>query len=123
VFKSAVWGVPFGIFWHWNELTPSQVGLMLDTLKSSGATLMTNTQLINYLLAAQQNPGTTYYAGVDASPDIDVRPTMASPVVDQGAALTSEYKYDLLGIDQTQFGTSWEMGAFSFVPEYAGRVR
>ena len=25
VFKSGVWGVPIGIFWHWNELTPHQV--------------------------------------------------------------------------------------------------
>ncbi|HZR57149.1 MAG TPA: polysaccharide deacetylase family protein [Terriglobales bacterium] len=123
VFKSAVWGVPFGIFWHWNELTSSQVGLMLDTLKSSGATLMTNTQLINYLLSTQQNPGTTYYAGVVTGADMDVRPTVVSPVVDQGAVLTNEYKYDLMGTDQTQFGTSWEMGAFSFVPEYLGQAR
>jgi hypothetical protein len=122
VFKSAVWGVPFGIFWHWNELTASQVGLMLDTLKSSGATLMTNTQLVNYLLSAGQNPGTTYYAGV-AGPDIDVRPTVVSPVTGQGAALSSEYKYDLMGIDQTQFGNGWEMGAYTFVPEYLGQVR
>ena len=26
VFKSAVWGVPIGIFWHVNELSPHQVG-------------------------------------------------------------------------------------------------
>jgi hypothetical protein len=31
VFKSAVWGVPFGIFFHVNELTPQQVSLMIDT--------------------------------------------------------------------------------------------
>jgi hypothetical protein len=49
VFKSAVWGVPIGIFWHVNELSPHQVGIMLDTLRFSGATLMTNTQLVNYL--------------------------------------------------------------------------
>ncbi len=50
VFKSAVWGVPYGIFWHVNELAPHQVGVMLDTLKSAGATLMSNTQLVNYLV-------------------------------------------------------------------------
>jgi Polysaccharide deacetylase len=123
VFKSAVWGVPFGIFWHWNELTPSQVGLMLDTLKSSGATLMTNTQLVNYLQGTQQNAGTTYYADSSSGQDIDVRPTQTSPVVDQGGALTSEYKFDLMGIDQTQFGTGWEMGSFAFVPEYLGEAK
>ncbi len=122
VFKSAVWGVPVGIFWHWNELTPHQVGLMIDTLKSAGATLMSNTQLVNYLLSAQQNPGTTYYADA-ATGTVDTRPTAASPVVDQGAPLASEYKIDLLGIDQTQFGTGWEMGPMVLVPEQSGRAK
>src|SRR5579863_3482723 len=104
VFKSAVWGVPIGIFWHVNELSTEQVGVMLDTLKSAGATLMSNTQLVNYLLGTQQNYGTTYYADVAPGADLDVRPTPASPVVDQGAALSSEYEFDLMGINQTQFG-------------------
>ncbi|HTZ97005.1 MAG TPA: polysaccharide deacetylase family protein [Terriglobales bacterium] len=122
VFKSAVWGVPFGIFWHVNELPPHQVGIMLDTLKSSGATLMTNTQLVNYLLSTQANSGTTSY--VDSAPGmpVDMRPTSISPTVNQGAALADEYKYDLMGIDQTQFGSNWEMGAYAFVPESLGQV-
>ena len=123
VFKSAVWGVPIGIFWHWNELTPSQVGMMLDTLKSSGATLMTNTQLVNYLEGTQQNAGTTYYADASSGQDIDVRPTQVSPTVDEGAPLTSEYKYDLMGNDQTLFGAGWEMGPFALVPEYLGMTK
>jgi len=122
VFKSAVWGVPYGIFWHVNELSAHQVGVMLDTLKAAGATLMSNTQLVNYLLGTQQNAGTTYYA--DAAPGaVDVRPTQSSPVVDQGAALSDEYKYDLMGIDQTQFGAGWEIGAQAFVPGSAGHAR
>jgi len=123
VFKSAVWGVPYGIFWHVNELPPHQVGVMLDALKSSGATLMSNTQLVNYLLGTNQNSGTTYYADVTSGTDIDVRPVATSPDVDQGATLTNEYKYDLMGIDQTQFGSGWEIGSFAFVPEYLGHAR
>ena len=65
-----------GIFWHWNELTPYQVALMIDTLKASGATLMSNTQLVNYLLSTQQNSGTTYYAD-GATGTVDARPTRA----------------------------------------------
>lgn len=122
VFKSAVWGVPMGIFWHVNELPPEQVEVMLDTLKLSGATLMTNTQLVNYLLSTQQNYGTTYYADAAAGGPVDVRPTQFSPVVDKGAILNSEYKYDLMGIDQTQFGSAWEIGAFTFIPEHLGRA-
>lgn len=122
VFKSAVWGVPVGIFWHWNELTSHQVGLMIDTLTQAGARLMTNTQLVNYLLNTQQNPGTTTYVDA-ATGTVDVRPTGSSPIVGQGATLSSEFKYDLLGIDQTQFGTGWEIGAEAMVPEQAGRAR
>jgi hypothetical protein len=122
VFKSAVWGVPFGIFWHINELSPHQVGVMLDTLKSAGATLMSNTQLVNYLLSTQQNSGTTYYADVTTGPPVDPRPTQASPVVDQGATLASEYEYDLMGINQNLFGSGWEIGALAFVPENLGHA-
>ena len=123
VFKSAVWGVPMGIFWHMNELSAHQVAVMLDALKSSGATLMTDTQLVNYLLGTQQDFGTTYYADSATGPGVDVRPTGASPVVGTGAALTSEFKFDLMGVDQTMFGTGWEIGALGFVPENIGRVK
>ena len=123
VFKSAVWGVPMGIFWHVNELSTEQVGVMLDTLKASGATLMSNTQLVNYVRGTQQNYGTTYYADSAPGADLDVRPTPASPVVDAGAALPAEFKYDLMGIDQTQFGSGWEMGAYAYVPQEMGNLR
>src|SRR5579862_1128438 len=123
VFKSAVWGVPFGLFWHVNELSAHQVGIMLDTLKSSGATLMSNTQLVNYLLTTQQNSGTTYYADSTTGPAVDPRPTGTSPEVDHGTALAAEYKYDLMGIDQTQFGSGWEIGALAFVGESVGHAR
>jgi hypothetical protein len=43
--------------------------------------------------------------------------------MDAGAALTSEFKFDLMGIDQTLFGSSWEMGAFALVPETTGHVK
>jgi hypothetical protein len=122
VFKSAVWGVPFGLFWHVNELSPHQVGVMLDTLKSSGATLMSNTQLVNYLLSSQQNSGTTYYADLTTGPPVDPRPTQASPGVDRGATLADEFKYDLMGIDQSRFGSGWEIGSLVFVAENLGHA-
>jgi hypothetical protein len=123
VFKSAVWGVPVGIFWHVNELSAHQVQVMVDTLKQSGATLMTNTQLVNYLIAAQQNSGTTYYADSATGPSVDVRPTGSSPAANAGAALTSEFKFDLMGDDQTLFGASWEMGAYTLVAEAPGNAK
>ena len=122
VFKSAVWGVPIGIFFHWNELSDHQVEVMLDTLRFSGATLMTNTQLVNYLLGTQNVPGTTLYAD-STSGTVDLRPVAVSPVVDSGVPLDDEFKFDLMGTDQTAFGTGWERGAFAFVPEALGRVK
>jgi hypothetical protein len=122
VLKSAVWGVPLGLFWHVNELSPHQVGVMLDTLKSAGATLMSNTQLVNYLLGSQQNSGTTYYADSTTGAPVDPRPTQASPGVDRGGTLADEYKFDLMGIDQSQFGSGWEIGSLVFVPENAGHA-
>ncbi len=95
---------------------------MLDTLQSAGAMLMTNTQLIDYMLGTQQNTGTTYYTDSALGMPVDVRPMASSPVVDQGAALADEYKFDLMGIDQTHFGTGWEIGSLAYVPEQAGRV-
>lgn len=123
VFKSAVWGVPMGIFFHVNELSAHQVGVMIDTLRAAGATLMSNTQLVTYLSGTQAIWGTTYYADSATGRAADLRPGRASPVVDQGAALGAEYKYDLLGIDQTQFGLGWEIGATAFVPESAGHIK
>jgi hypothetical protein len=123
VFKSSVWGVPIGVFWHVNELSTHQVQVMVDALKQSRATLMTNTQLVNYLIAAQQNSGTTYYADSATGAPVDVRPTGGSPVANAGATLTSEFKYDLMGDDQTLFGSSWEMGAYTLVAEAPGRVK
>lgn len=121
VFKSGVWGVPYGLFWHMDELSEHEVSVILDALQSAGATLMTNTQLVNYVLSAQQDAGTTYYADPATGAAVDVRPTAASPVVDAGIALTQEFKYDLLGADQSQFG--WNIGAYGYVPENAGRAR
>lgn len=123
VFKSAVWGVPIGLFFHVNELSGHQVSVMLDALRSSGATLMSNSQLVSYLLGATPDAGTTYYADSSSGVPADLRPGQTSPLVDQGAALDSEYKYDLFGIDQTQFGSGWEIGAQVFVPEFGGRLR
>jgi hypothetical protein len=114
--------VPIGLFLHVGELSSHQVAVMLDVLKASGATLMTDTQLVNYLLGTHHVAGTTLYAD-SATGNVDARPLPGSPVVDQGSSLSAEYKFDLLGIDQSLFGSGWEMGAFAMVPEFVGTVK
>jgi hypothetical protein len=96
---------------------------MIDTLQAAGATLMSNTQLVTYLIGTQQDSGTTYFADSAPGRVTDLRPGRTSPVVDQRAALGAEYKYDLLGIDQSQFGLGWEIGATAFIPESAGHIK
>lgn len=115
VWKSSVWGVPYGIFWHVNELTPAQVGNLLDALIGHGATVMTNTQLVNWILAQSQTPGTTYYVSPPTGAEADLRPTRTSPVVNTGADLGAGFALDLEGLDQRAFGTGWEMGAYAFL--------
>jgi hypothetical protein len=115
VWKSAVWGVPYGIFWHTNELTPAEIGNMLDALIAHGASIMTNTQLITWLSSQSQVSGTTSYVSAATGPDPDLRPTQQSPVIDAGADLGANYATDLLGVDQSVFGPAWDIGAFAYI--------
>ena len=64
VWKEAVWGVPWGIFWHLNELTNddpvggTEITNLIQDFKASGATIQTNTGLVNWLLSGTQETGT-----------------------------------------------------------------
>jgi len=112
VWKSSVWGAPYGVFWHLNELNSGEVGTLLDGLVGHGATLMTNTQLISFLAQQSQTTGTTYYWAAATGLEADMRPTKSSPVVNSGADLGTGFALDLEGVDQRTFGSGWEMGAY-----------
>jgi len=116
VFKASVWGVPYGFFYHNQELTTSEVGNVLDALTQNGAMVMTNTQLMDWLHGQSNVAGTTTYISAATGADANFRPTAGSPVVNAGANLGTSYKYDLLGVDQTWMGSGWEMGAYALVP-------
>ena len=49
LFKNALWGRPIGYFWHVNELRPDEVENFMDALVQGGATLKSNTQMVNLL--------------------------------------------------------------------------
>jgi len=124
LFKNALWGRPIGYFWHVNELRPDEVENFMDALVQGGATLESNTQMVNLLLSCQPNdvvpagyvPGGYYVCGSSGT-EADFRPTVNSPVKDAGANLGVEYQYDLLGINQNSYGAGWEIGAYAYVPE------
>jgi hypothetical protein len=124
LFKNALWGRPIGYFWHVNELRPDEVANFIDALVQGGATLKSNTQMVSLLLSCQPNdvvplgyvPG-SYYVCPSSGVEADFRPTVNSPVRDAGTNLGAEYQFDLLGINQNSYGTGWEIGAYSYVPE------
>jgi hypothetical protein len=124
IFKNALWGRPIGYFWHVNELRPDEVANFMDALVQGGATLESNTQMVNLLLSCQANDvvpsgyvAGSYYVCAGNGAAADFRPTVNSPTRDMGANLGAEYQYDLLGINQNLFGPGWEIGAYSYVPE------
>jgi hypothetical protein len=124
LFKNALWGRPIGYFWHVNELRPDEVANFMDALVQGGATLESNTQMVNVLLSCQPNDVVpsgyvqgSYYVCASSGTEADFRPTVNSPVKDAGANLGAEYQYDLLGINQNLYGAGWEIGAYSYVPE------
>ena len=115
VWKASVWGAPYGIFWHTNEMTPTEIGSLLDALIAHGATIMTNTQLVNWLYGTSQVGTGTFYTSAALGTDPDLRPTLASPVVNAGMDLGVEYALDLEGVDQRVFGGAWEIGSYAAV--------
>jgi hypothetical protein len=124
LFKNAIWGRPIGYFWHVNELRPDEVANFMDALVQGGATLESNTQMVNVLLSCQANDSVpsgyvagSFYVCAGSGAEADFRPTVNSPVKDTGANLGTEYQYDLLGINQNLFGSGWEIGAYAYVPE------
>jgi len=125
VWKESVWGVPWGVFWHLNELTNidpvggTEITNLIQDFKASGATIRTNTGLVNWLLSGTQETGTDgndYYtfpatSAFSSGGGVDFRPTKNSPVVDAGQNLGAAYELDINGVNQNSFGSGWEIGA------------
>ena len=120
VWKESVWGVPWGIFWHFNaatgagELSAAEVTNLIADLQQSGATIQTNTGLVNWLLGGKQEAGadgSDYYTIPASSMNLNFGPTKNSPVVDAGENLGTAYELDLNGVNQNSYGSGWEIGA------------
>ncbi len=115
VWKSSVWGAPYGVFWHLSEFPSGDVATLLDALVNHGATLMTNTQLINWVAGQSLSGTSNYYWAAATGLEGDMRPTKSAPVVDVGTDLGAGFALDLEGVDQRVFGTGWEMGTYTVV--------
>jgi len=123
VWKQKLWGVPWGIFWHLNELVNNdpvggtEITNLIQDLQNSGATVQTNTGLVNWLTSGTLEAGTDgnfYYKSAASSMVVDMRPTAKSPVVDAGQNLGTAYQIDINGMNQNSYGSGWEIGAHVF---------
>ena len=84
----------------------------MDALVQGGATLVSNTQMVNLLSVVPSErcdaAGLCGWELLRLVPwngaGADFRPTGNSPVRDAGANLGAEYQYDLLGIKQNRIG-------------------
>ena len=109
VFKSAVWGVPYGLFCHINEDTPAEVSSVLDGLVQHGAFVITDRQLIDVVFAGMNVTGTSYYTSAATGREPNLRGTAGSPTTGAGANLGAAYAIDLDGRDRGVFG--WDIGS------------
>jgi len=109
VFKSAVWGVPYGLFCHINEDTPAEVSSVLDGLVQRGAFVDTDRKLIDAVYAGTNVPGTFYYTIPATGREPNLRGTTVSPTTGAGANLGAAYAVDLDGRDRGVFG--WDIGS------------
>lgn len=145
-FKNALWGRPIGYFWHINELPPDQVENMVDAFAQGGATLLSDTALMNLLLTpatAGCEPNDTvppvgtgftgsWVAGSfytcpgflnaqGTAQDADFRETLSSPTLNNGtSAPGASFEYDLRGNNRNSYGSGWDIGAFQFIPMSVG---
>jgi len=109
VFKSAVWGVPYGLFCHINEDMPAEVSSVLDGLVQHGAFVITDRQLIDAVFAGTNVSGTFYYTSPSSGREPNLRGTAGSPTTGAGANLGAAYAIDLDGRDRGVFG--WDIGS------------
>jgi hypothetical protein len=109
VFKSAVWGAPYGLFCHINEVTPAEVSSALDGLAQHGAVVITDRQMIDTVFTGTNVPGTFYYTSPAAGREPNFRGTASSPTTGAGANLGVTYAMDLDGRDRGVLG--WDIGS------------
>jgi hypothetical protein len=118
-FKASVWGVPYGLFGHKDEITPAETGDMLDGLLQRGTLVMTNTQVVDFLRGTARVGATTNYVSEAPGREANFHAAGPSPVAGTALDLGADYQLDGDGRDRSVYG--WDMGAVVVNP--ASKVR
>ena len=114
--KAKAWGVPYGLFSHppatgEPELTTTEVGWVLDGLIAAGATVITNSGLVDYLAGESPVAGTTFYTAAGSSAAVDLRETPRSATVLAGSNQGAAYRVDMAGASRPLTG-AWDVGGY-----------
>jgi hypothetical protein len=109
VFKAKAWGVPYGLFGHKDTVTPAEIDAVLDGLTQHGASVMTNTQLFDFLAGTSAIAGTTYRVNGAEGREANLRAVAGSVTAGAGVNLGAGYQVDLDGRDRSVLG--WDVGA------------
>lgn len=125
VFRAAAWGIPYGLFTHYNtrgdntpDISNTELGYLLDAVKANGGVWLTNTGIANALTAGSGLSGSTRYVQNPTGGELDLTVAGAnSPVVGRGAA--TAYAVDLDGTNRATLGT-WDIGASTYLSQRYG---
>lgn len=125
MFRAAAWGVPYGLFTHYNsraDSTPDisnvELGYLLDAGTASGGVWMTNTSLANAVTSESNFVGTTRWVQNPTGGAVNLAVAGAgSPTVGSGVA--TAYPVDLAGANRNAMG-AWDIGACAYLSQRHG---
>ena len=117
IFRAAAWGVPYGLFTHYNsrgdgtpDISNVELGYMLDSITAHGGTLVTNTAMASAIAAGTNFSGSTRYIQSASGAAVSLTAMAGSQTVNAGTS--TAYPEDLNGV--TRSG-AWDMGASEYV--------
>jgi hypothetical protein len=133
VFRASAWGVPYGIFTHYNsradgtaDISNTELGYLLDAVTASGGVWMTNSALASAASSGSSLGGTTRWVQNPTGLAVSLAVGSAgSPTVGRGTV--TSYPVDLVGVSRPALG-AWDIGASAYVsqrwgmPQYAVTV-
>jgi hypothetical protein len=128
VFRAAAWGVPYGLFTHYNsrgddrpDISNTELGYLLDAVTAAGGTWMSNTGLASAATSGANFGGTTRWGQSASGAAVNLVVAGAgSPTVGRG--IPTAYPVDLSGVNRALLG-AWDIGASAYVSARYGMPR
>jgi polysaccharide deacetylase len=125
VFRASTWGVPYGLFTHFNsrgdeapDVTNGEVGEFLDSITAHGGSVLTNTELARRITSGTNFSGGTRWIQNPSGDEADLGVATAGSVT-VGSGTVTAYPIDIDGKDRTQL-KSWDIGASTYISQRYG---